>query len=114
MLHEATIPAGINMGDIVFSVNNVPIRLTDERWKHIVENHDDVAGYYDAVLRTIEDADYIIKGYRGALIALQEIEDMKYLAVVYKEIMNDGFIITAYLTRRIKLDREEIIWKKKC
>ena len=30
--------------EIVKSVNNVPIRLTDERWIHIVENHDDLAG----------------------------------------------------------------------
>ena len=34
------------MPDITYSVNNVPIRLTDERWIHIVENHDDMAGYY--------------------------------------------------------------------
>jgi uncharacterized protein YuzE len=32
--------------DIVVSVNGVPIRLTAERWYHIVENHDDLASYY--------------------------------------------------------------------
>lgn len=26
----------------VVSVNGVPIRLTEERWFHIVENHDDI------------------------------------------------------------------------
>ena len=36
--------------DIVKSKNNVPIRLTEERWIHIVENHDDLAGYYEDVL----------------------------------------------------------------
>ena len=40
--------------DIAFSKNSVPIRLTPERWMHIVENHDDVAGYYDDVLGTVE------------------------------------------------------------
>jgi len=30
--------------DIVKSRNNVPIRLMEERWLHIVENHDDLAG----------------------------------------------------------------------
>ncbi|MHC1599717.1 MAG: hypothetical protein ACXQS5_02720 [Candidatus Methanospirareceae archaeon] len=35
------------------SVNGVPIRLTDERWTHIVENHDDMAGYYFDVLETV-------------------------------------------------------------
>ena len=29
--------------DIVKSVNDVPIRLTYERWVHIIENHDDMA-----------------------------------------------------------------------
>lgn len=101
------------MPDIALSVNNVPIRLTDERWKHIVENHDDIAGYYDTVLKTVEDADYIIKGYKGAFIALQEVNKMKHLAVVYKEFINDGFIITAYFTRKIKLENEVIVWKKK-
>ncbi len=55
--------------EMVRSKNGVPIRLTDERWFHIVENHDEMAGYYDDVLQTVEDPDYIIKGYRGALIS---------------------------------------------
>jgi hypothetical protein len=36
--------------EIVTSKGGVRIRLTDERWFHIVENHDDLAGYYDEVL----------------------------------------------------------------
>ncbi len=99
--------------DIAYSLNNIPIRLTDERWRHIVENHEDIAGYYDAVLQTVEDADYVIKGYGEALIALQEIKINKFLAVVYKEFDDDGFIITAYFTSKLKLKREEILWKKK-
>lgn len=57
--------------DIAFSRNGVPIRLTDERWFHIVENHDDLAGYYDEVLQTIEDPDLILRGHGGALIAVK-------------------------------------------
>lgn len=100
------------MPDIALSVNNIPIRLTDERWRHIVENHDDMAGYFDTVLKTVEDPDYIIKGYGGALIALHEVNRKKYLGVVYKEFNDDGFVITAYFTRKIKLESEEIVWKK--
>ena len=33
--------------DVAYSVDGVPIRLTVERWFHIVENHDDLAGYYE-------------------------------------------------------------------
>jgi len=101
------------MPDIAYSVNNIPIRLTDERWTHIVENHDDMAGHYDTVLQTVEDADFVVKGYGDAFIALREIRRKKYLAVVYRELKEDGFIITAYFTRKIKLEREEIVWKKK-
>jgi hypothetical protein len=54
-----------------------------------------------------------IKGYGGAFIALQKTAKTKFLAVVYKEFIDDGFIITAYFTRKIKLEKEEIIWKRK-
>jgi hypothetical protein len=65
------------MPDITYANNNVLIRLTDERWTHIVENHDDLAVYYDTVLQTVEDADYIIKGDGGTFIALREVKEMK-------------------------------------
>jgi len=60
--------------DVGISQNGVLVRLTDERWAHIVENHDDLAGHYDDVLNVIEDPDYIIKGYRDAIVALKRIE----------------------------------------
>jgi hypothetical protein len=53
--------------DIAISVNRVPIRLTDERWSHIVNAHDDLAGYYDDCLQAIEDPDLILPGLRGSL-----------------------------------------------
>jgi len=40
--------------EIVKSKNGVPIRLTEERWYHIIENHDDLVGYYDEVLSVVE------------------------------------------------------------
>ena len=99
--------------DIVKSRNNVPIRLMEERWLHIVENHDDLAGYYDEVLNVVEDPDFVIKGYRGALIALKKMEN-RFLAVIYKELSKeDGFVITAYFTSKIKLEKEEVVWQKK-
>jgi len=57
--------------DIAISRNGVPIRLTEERWFHIVENHDDLAGHYDDVLDTVENPDFMLRGYGGALIALK-------------------------------------------
>ena len=39
------------MSDIVKSKNGIGIRITEERWFHITENHDDIAGYYDYILQ---------------------------------------------------------------
>jgi hypothetical protein len=68
--------------DVAISKSGVPIRLTDQRWFHIVENHDDVAGYYDDVLETIEDPDFILRGHGGALVAVTALGRRKYLAVI--------------------------------
>lgn len=98
--------------DIVYSINKIPIRLTEERWFHIIENHDDLAGYYDEVLQTIEGPDLILKGYKDTLISLRKMNLKLYLSIVYKETSKtDGFIITAYFTSSIK--KEAIIWQRK-
>lgn len=97
--------------DVAYSVNDIPIRLTSERWFHIVENHDDLAGYYDDVMRVIEDPDLVIAGYRGSLMAVRGYGRDRYLLVVYRELSSsDGFVITAYFTSTI--DRRKAIWKR--
>ena len=100
--------------DIVISKNGVPIRLTEERWFHISENHEDLAGHYDDVLNTIDDPDYIAEGYMKAVIALKKANKNKLLAVVYKEVSGrDGFVVTAFFTTKLKLERKVILWQKK-
>ena len=44
------------------SKNGVPIRLTDERWLHITEEHSEMAGYYFDVLETIQNPEAIYEG----------------------------------------------------
>ncbi len=68
--------------DSVISKAGVPIRLTDERWFHIVENHDDLAGYCDQVLEAVEDPDFILQGYSGARIAVKALGRRKYVMVI--------------------------------
>ena len=97
--------------DIAFSLNTVPIRLTEERWFHIVENHDDLAGYYDDVLSVVETHELILPGHKGTLIAVRNYGNDRYLAVIYRELsVDDGFIITAYFTS--KIDRKKAIWQQ--
>jgi len=99
------------MIDVALSVDGVPIRLTLERWFHIVENHDDMASYYDDVLETIENPNTILRGYRGTLIAARNYGHQRYLMVIYRQVSaNDGFVITAYFTS--KIDRKKAIWQR--
>ena len=97
--------------DTAISVEGVPIRLTHERWFHIVENHDDMAGYYEDVLDLVENPDIVLQGYRGSLVAARSYGRQRYLMVVYRQVsMEDGFIITAYFTSAI--DRRKALWRK--
>jgi hypothetical protein len=41
------------MRDSVASANNILIRLTDERWVHITEEHSELAGMRFEVLETV-------------------------------------------------------------
>ena len=97
--------------DIAISINKIAIRLTSERWFHLVENHDELAGYYNEVLETVEDPDLLFQGYRGSIMASRNYGHKRYLMVIYKESSGtDGFIITAFFTD--KINRKKAIWKK--
>lgn len=83
--------------EIVYSVNKVPIRLTYERWYHIIENHEELASYFHNVLETIEKPEFVIRGNSGSLKATKNISKKKWLVVIYRELSKrDGFVITAY------------------
>jgi hypothetical protein len=104
------------MASVITSVNEIPIRLTEERWIHIVENHNEVAGYYDKVLEAVANPSWVLQGYHDEMWAILKIQENKVLLVVYKEIklQNDGFIITAFFTSQIeKLKRRKILWTQK-
>lgn len=97
--------------DVAYSVRGVPIRLTDERWRHVVDSHDDMAGYYDDCLRAIERPDFVLPGWRGSLRAVKAYGRDRFLVVTYREVSDaDGFVITAYFMRRIK--RRDVIWPR--
>jgi hypothetical protein len=97
--------------EIAYSVNGVPIRLTDERWSHIVNAHDDLAGYDVDCLQVIEEPDLVLEGRHGSLKAVKGYGRNRYLVVVYREVdADDGFVITAYFVR--KINRRRIVWRR--
>lgn len=99
--------------EVVPSVRGVPIRLTDERWLYIVENHDELAGMALEVLGTVAEPDTVVSGWRDELLAVRRM-DGQYLVAVYREASaRDGFIITAFMTTKItQLKRRKILWQK--
>ena len=81
-----------------------------------MENHNEMAGYYDKVLDAVAKPKWVVQGYHDELWAIMEISENKVLLAVYKEIKseNDGFIITAFFTSQLqKLKRRKMIWIQK-
>ena len=97
--------------EIAYSVNGVPIRLTEERWEHIVNNKPYMESYYERMLDAIEKPTCVLRGYTGSLVAVLSVGRQRYLHVIYKEVsQEDGFIITAFIAR--KYNRKLIIWSQ--
>lgn len=57
--------------DFVKSKNDVPVRLTAERWLHIKIGHPEIADYYNGILETIENPEFICEGENDAKIAVK-------------------------------------------
>ena len=97
--------------ETVESKNGVQIRLRAERWAHVIEEHCELAGMREEVLETISDPLRILAGNQGEFMAIREVEAGKCLVVPYREMVSDGFIITAFLTRRVgSLNRRKQVW----
>jgi hypothetical protein len=104
---------------VVRSVNGVSVRLTEERWRHIVVRHPEIEPYRDRVLETVEDPDFVARGLHGELKAARLSIELpmgpRYFVVVYGEVdARDGFIITARLGSGVSnLIKGGVIWRRK-
>lgn len=101
---------------IVYSHNRVPVRLTEERWEHIIRRHPEMAGQDARVLATLAEPETIQQGDFGELLAIrfygQTPLTSKFLVVVYREVgPKDGFILTAYFTSHTSTKRK-VLWKR--
>ena len=91
---------------IGFSVNNVPIRLSKERFEHISSRHPEMKDSISRILETLNNPDFVQRGDAGTHLAIKKFQktpvtDKKFLVVVYKEAhLDDGFVLTAYYTTR--------------
>lgn len=97
------------------SVRDIEIRLTEERWNHIIKRHREVKKHIRKILITVKEPDFIVEGKTGAVIAIKRFSKLKpnYVIVAYKETNHDGFIITAHFISNIEqVKRRRIIWQR--
>ena len=93
------------------SIFDKRVRLTEERWKHIVERHPEVEGYLEMVLKTVSAPEIVTHGWTDESCAIMSVGDQD-LVVIYKDQV-DGFVVTAFLSRSRKyFEKRGIIWSK--
>ena len=91
------------------------VRLSDERWRHIVE-HPEMAGMGAALEETLRSPELVIRSRRDPATALHyryylhTLVGGKWLCVVVKFGVIEPFVLTAYLTDKPK--KGELIWRK--
>jgi len=95
------------------SITGKPLRLTNERWVHIIEGHPEMAGHLNDVLLSVDDPNLVLEGGNDELLAVRYRQANKAMVVVCKEYNDDGFVITAFLTSKLEsLLKREMIWQK--
>jgi hypothetical protein len=107
---------------VVNSKEGKPIRITKSIWRgKILAEHQEFAAdnrYLNEVQNTIEDPEFIMEGWSGERLALRWCEiapkGPKHLCVVYRELEDDGFVITAFFISRFEklTRRRNILWQK--
>lgn len=107
---------------VVASTNNVPIRLTEERWLHIMEYHRELELFQPESLLTIANPDKLyfspprLKPNFAAVkvfARLAEFSLAKNLVVHYREVSpSNGFILTALVMSDKRLNRRFKLWQR--
>lgn len=102
--------------ETAYSKNGVPIRLSNERWDHIARRHPEMRWQRARVLDVIAAPDVVQRGDYGARLAARYYNQPPavglFVVAVYREISeDDGFVITAYLARRLS-SRREVLWSR--
>ena len=97
------------------SALSTTVELTEERWKHIKTEHPIMVGKLKKIEETIIEPDVIKSSNYDPEVVLfyrfySEIESGKYITVVVKWSQSRSFILTTYLTDKIK--QGATLWEK--
>lgn len=94
----------------------IQIRLTDERLTHILE-HPEMNNMTTAISNTLLNPEYVVQSLSDEEAHLyyryysKTMVEGKYLCVIVKMKESDAFVLTAYLTDKVK--KGKILWKGK-
>ena len=92
------------------------IRLTDERLRHIEAEHPSVLAIDNGILNTLMSPEVVRYSIQSTDVRVYyrwytgTIYGDKYVCVVAVVLDNDAWIVTSYLTDKIK--RGELIWER--
>ena len=103
------------MTKILIDYQNKQIRLTDERLAHILQ-HPEVKALESEIEKGLLKPEFVVCSKTDVNVSLYyryylktKVGD-KWLCVVVKDVEYDRFVLTAYLTDKIKTG--EVIWQK--
>ena len=100
---------------VLHDYQGLAIRLTDERLAHILE-HPEMADLEQAIEETLLRPEHVTESFSDQTAKLyyrfyvKTLVGGKYLCVVVKTVDADAFVLTAYLTDKVK--RGISIWPK--
>ena len=98
--------------DYVFEIEDKSgrkIRLTKKQWNHILRRHHDMINYQEEIKKTLKDPQTITnhpydRKSRYYYNYLKHKEGPnKYLLIIVKYLNGEGFVITTYFRKSIKL-----------
>lgn len=76
-----------------------------------MEEHAELADLKAQVIGAVVEPERILAGGDGELLAVKQVDEGKWMVVAYRELEQDGFIITAFLTRRERsLNKRLQVW----
>lgn len=106
----------------VHSINNATIRLTQERWLHIIDYHKELSNFQLEILLTIANPDMICFSPHGMQPNFAAVKSFDRLAeyslatnliVHYKELdVSTGFILTAFVMSDKKIKKRFRLWQR--
>jgi hypothetical protein len=92
------------------------IRLTDERWAHVLEQHGELQTQRDRIAETLADPDQVMATKADEKVHIyhrfyeQTPVTRKYLLVVVKILEGDAYVLTAHF--RNQLRKGTIVWQR--